>query len=249
MTAHVWERVGTGNLTELQRRSLLSRPARAEAALDLIADNKISLFGFQEGGTFLKRAAADHPFLNVLTATPNEVRGQGRSQRTRGNGLVYDERVWRLERDRDLRLMIPDGPAFRPSRTKKRAINQNRARFVHLETGRNVRVWCVHKPRNVRGYQEARGELNGRMKEAAEKWERNDLLAILLGDFNGAPPHLPGMRRRASHGPDSIVATTEMGARAVEHHSLARISDHKFAVSVELAIPARKGTAWSPAAA
>lgn len=240
-------RFGTGNLTELPKRSLYPQAQRAERALDLIDANKISMFGFQEGGTFLKNAARDHDYLRVLLATPNEVRGEGQHRRTRGNGLVYDEREWRLERDRDLRLMIPDGPARRPSPDKKRAINQNRARFTHIPSGRNVRVWCVHKPRDVRGYQNARGRLDGRLDAAAEYWDDHDLLAVILGDFNGAPPYLPGMRRRASHGPDSIVATAGLDHRGVRHHPLGRISDHHMAVSIELAIPERRSLAWRPA--
>lgn len=239
-----WTRVATGNLPEQGKPGLLREPARARAALALMEREHITMFGAQEAGTHLAAACREHPHFAIVRATPNE----NRNGRERGNVLVYDRREWRMERDRDLTLRIPDGPARRPSKTQTRPIHQARVRFTHLPSDRQVRVWAVHKPRDVRGYQNARGRLDGRLEGAAEKWHDDDLLAILLGDFNGAPPNLDGMRRRASHGPDSIVATAGLEWRGVQAHPLGRISDHRMAVSVELAIPDRAGVAWKPAA-
>lgn len=243
MTDH-WARVGCGNLPEQGKSGLIREPARARAALDLMEREGITMFGAQEAGTHLAAACREHEHFRIIRATPNE----NRRGRERGNVLVYDRREWHPEKARDLTIRIPDGPARRPSKTRTRPIHQARTRFTHIPSDRQLRVWAVHKPRDVRGYQNARGRLDGRLEAAAERWHDDDLLALLLGDFNGAPPSLLGMRRRASHGPDSVVATASLDWRDVRHHPLGRLSDHRMAVSIELAIPGRAGTAWRPAA-
>lgn len=246
MTAH-YTRVATANLPESvspRKPGLHSPPRRAEAALALMETSHIGLLAAQEAGTHLIAACREHDWFNYVRATPN----QNRNGKERGNVIVFDRREWHVSFDekhdrpdvRDLRIMIPDGPFRRPSKTHKRPIYQQRVRFTHIPTGRQVRVWNVHKPVDIRAYQEARGELNGHLHAAAEHWDDHDLLAILLGDFNGAPPPLVGMKRRASVGPDNIVATEYLEHRGKQYHSLRKISDHHNAVSIELAIPERR---------
>lgn len=234
MTDH-WERVGCGNLPESLKPGLLPGVARGRAALKLIDEAGISLFAAQESGTNLMAACREHDDFNYVRATPNE----NHHGRERGNLLVFNRHVWHVAQKQDLTVNIPAGRPPRLSKTETRPIHQGRFLLTHIPSGRWIRVWSVHKPRDIKGYQHARGYLDGRLDGAAEYWSDHDLLALLMGDFNGAPPQLLGMRRRASSGPDNIVASTQIDWRGVQYHPLRKISDHRNAVSIELNIPAR----------
>lgn len=241
-----WERAGTGNLTELRKVWLLPQVRRAVRALELIEDAAITVFAAQEAGTFITEACADHPHFIAISAKPNSVVGRRKRRRSRGNVLILDDRVWEVDGEpSDKSFEIPAGPVGRLSRGRTREIHQLRVRLRHKATGEIVRFIAGHKPRNVKGYQAARNEMDDWLRHDAYEWEAQGTNVVLLFDGNGALPHLRAMKRRASVGPDSVVTSEHIAARDVVFHywRKQRVMDHKAAVSVELGIPTDERTA------
>lgn len=218
-------KVVTANANEqAQKGGLLRLPRRSRALGALLRREGADLTIVQESGTYLAHWAVVARDFAASYGVPNTLTGDLR----RGNGVLWANPEWRLLPVRErITVDIPNGSPKRGRRRGTRRLTLPIRRFEHRKTG--VRVWvvAVHKPRAVAMYADSRALINERLAAWCLRHERE--LVIVAGDFNGAPPRLPGLYVVADHGPDSILASVAFGVHGPEqvlHLRALDISDH-----------------------